>query len=332
MPSTDRISVSKPRSVPQDGFSRGRSEDIDEHAHFVAEVDQRYRQLGTGRFNGSYRLVRLEAVTAFEEFTYPEVVQRGWFEPGLALVFPLHASGEAWFCGQHLQPGQIAVFDGAREFMFRTPSQLQLGVLMLKEEFVSMTFGNGVRPTFGDSIRNTVVRSAAEQRAVGEQFAAVMRIGTLLEANDQPAPGLQRDLLDDLQRLVLSLMPMDDEQIGGRSNARLTHLVVARALDIIHAGVAEGISVYEVCAALQLSRRYLQSCFEGVLGVNPARYILRQRLLAARSLLLKRAGGGATVATAATEYGFWHLGRFAHYYRQMFGESPGCTLAAQRHG
>ena len=37
-----------------------------------------------------------------------------------------------------------------------------------------------------------------------------------------------------------------------------------------------------------------------------------------------------SVTQTAMRWGFFHLGRFAQYYRELFGETPGETLRSRR--
>lgn len=81
-----------------------------------------------------------------------------------------------------------------------------------------------------------------------------------------------------------------------------------------------------LCEVSGLSIRGVEYLFRDYLGVSPTTYLRHQRLHEARRRLLgARQGGGAPVGTVksiALDLGFWHLGRFARYYRDFFGESP----------
>src|ERR1700733_9523274 len=61
------------------------------------------------------------------------------------------------------------------------------------------------------------------------------------------------------------------------------------------------------------------------LGVSPTQYLVLRGMHAVRRSLLKGDPAMARVTTIATEHGFWELGRFAHKYRQIFGETPSKT-------
>jgi AraC family transcriptional regulator, ethanolamine operon transcriptional activator len=43
-------------------------------------------------------------------------------------------------------------------------------------------------------------------------------------------------------------------------------------------------------------------------------------------MLLRADPRSTRVIDVATEWGFWHMGHFAHDYRVMFGEAPSQTL------
>jgi AraC family ethanolamine operon transcriptional activator len=55
-----------------------------------------------------------------------------------------------------------------------------------------------------------------------------------------------------------------------------------------------------------------------------------ERLQDVRRALSDSGTGQATVASIATEYGFYELGRFAGAYKEAFGEVPSETLRGSR--
>jgi transcriptional regulator GlxA family with amidase domain len=82
----------------------------------------------------------------------------------------------------------------------------------------------------------------------------------------------------------------------------------------------------ELCALIGVSERTLRSCCTEFLGISPTRYVLLQRLKAARIGLRDADTATASVAEIAGGCGFTELGRFAVAYRAAFGESPSTTL------
>ena len=62
-------------------------------------------------------------------------------------------------------------------------------------------------------------------------------------------------------------------------------------------------------------------------GMSVHRYLRLRRLHLARAALLSGGRSVSHVKIAALSYGFWHLGRFAQDYRELFGELPSDTIA-----
>jgi AraC family ethanolamine operon transcriptional activator len=74
----------------------------------------------------------------------------------------------------------------------------------------------------------------------------------------------------------------------------------------------------------KIGARTLNTAFQEVTGESPMQFIKRRRLNAARHAL--STGKAESVKSTALDHGFWHLGRFAHEYRNLFGEGPSETL------
>ena len=58
-------------------------------------------------------------------------------------------------------------------------------------------------------------------------------------------------------------------------------------------------------------------------------FLLTARLQHVHAELLST-GGTSTLTDIATRYGFWHLGRFSRYYRDVYGRLPSVALRRVR--
>lgn len=78
----------------------------------------------------------------------------------------------------------------------------------------------------------------------------------------------------------------------------------------------------DLAAMAGMSLRALQAGFREVVGMSPTACLRAARLDRVRAEIR----AGASVTDAATRWGFFHLGRFAAYYRERFGELPSRTV------
>ncbi|MER5890927.1 helix-turn-helix domain-containing protein [Streptomyces sp. NPDC001941] len=102
---------------------------------------------------------------------------------------------------------------------------------------------------------------------------------------------------------------------------------VRRAMAYCEEHAAEPVSVADMAVAARVSPRTLQECFRSHFGTTPVAHLRRVRLDRVHQDLLRIADGSesGTVAEAATRWGFTHLGRFAAYYRETYGQVPSRT-------
>jgi AraC-like DNA-binding protein len=83
-------------------------------------------------------------------------------------------------------------------------------------------------------------------------------------------------------------------------------------------------SVSELCLVAHVSERTLREAFTEEYQVPPTQFFRAWALTEAHARLSH--GDVAKVTDVAIELGFEHLGRFAHHYREIYGEPPSSTL------
>lgn len=112
---------------------------------------------------------------------------------------------------------------------------------------------------------------------------------------------------DDIQREPLSYFV-------GTSQPRLTE-----AISLMEANLEEILTLDEIAAYLQISRRHLERLFFQYVGCSPSKYYVELRLRQARLLLLR---SKMPVREIGISCGFVNAPHFSKSYKQYFGRSP----------
>lgn len=301
-----------------------RCADAQEQAGVLPGWNQAYWQLSQGAFDGSVRAVTFDGTYVFIESANRALLQRGHLAHGtLAVAVPLRLDGAARFCGSACTFDQAYLYSGRDGFEFCSPADHQVAGIALSPELVRALGLNHGRADLLERLGDRAhVRSAQPQalesmRRLVSGLVEAFSTTPVLVANRHTRAALKDaiianvcDLLEDTG--ATAEMPLQ---------VRARWALVARARELIDAAPHEPMNVASLCAALAVSRRTLQYCFQDVLGLSPIAYLRALRLNGARRALL----GGAGVTDAALDWGFWHLGQFAADYRKMFGELPSST-------
>ena len=104
-------------------------------------------------------------------------------------------------------------------------------------------------------------------------------------------------------------------------------VLIARAEEAARQGAS--VRVADLARAAGVSVRTLYRASTRHLGGPPVARLRLTRLQQVRRRLLEP-DPGETITSAATEWGFFHLGRFSELYRRHFGEMPSETLRRAR--
>jgi len=145
-----------------------------------------------------------------------------------------------------------------------------------------------------------------------------------LRASCTPAlAAAYRDVL--LAGLAALIAPSPARGVARHVGVRL----VRRACEFIREAAGEPLRMSDVAGALGVSLRHLQAGFRDHLGTTPQNFLRDCRLERAHRMLSFPSENETTAAIART-CGFGHLGEFAGYYRQRYGEPPSETLSRWR--
>ena len=119
----------------------------------------------------------------------------------------------------------------------------------------------------------------------------------------------------------LSLRPV-------HGTSRISALIGQLAHDL-RDGTVPAVRATDLARAAGVSVRTVYRASARHLGGPPLARLRDSRLRQVRRRLLE-AAPDETVTSVATEWGFFHLGRFSCLYRRLFGESPSQTLRRVR--
>lgn len=144
-----------------------------------------------------------------------------------------------------------------------------------------------------------------------------------IEADDQPLSSVRvrRSLEEAIVSLVLDLRHNYSDRLRDGA-VGVSPYYVKRAEDFIRTNLTEEIDLDDIVRASGVSKRSLHAGFRRFLGTTPIAFLKRLRLEAARNELQSARLNSKSVTEVATEYGFFHLSKFARDFKQQFGLLP----------
>jgi AraC-like DNA-binding protein len=212
------------------------------------------------------------------------------------LAAPMNGTGSGQLNGEPLSPGNLLAFGGSAEVAGASGAPLHCGIL-------------------------TVAPSALE------------RIATALGVKSHPPGEGEFRVASVVDRGRLSrAFDLLSHTVYHHEDATLTTReadAIERAfLEIAVRSLAGGSSLSSgLCEASGVSERRVRSAFYECYQMSPTAYLRVAALNAVRRDLVEGPRLRDAVSHAATDWGFWHLSRFAAQYRALFGESPRHTLS-----
>ena len=153
----------------------------------------------------------------------------------------------------------------------------------------------------------------------------LLEITGRLEAVHADPPLAKLMMLDDRFYRALALLFSPGLEDADLERARPLRREIARLCEYMRANLTEPINLTKMERISGLSARLLQYAFRRSFGLTPIEWLRRERLHAARRLILDRRRD-ASITAIALEFGF-SPSQFALYYRALFHERPSETRA-----
>ncbi|WP_339934989.1 AraC family transcriptional regulator [Vreelandella glaciei] len=120
-------------------------------------------------------------------------------------------------------------------------------------------------------------------------------------------------------RLAATLLGSLKARLGTTANSNQQRLDLTRINRFIRQHLAEDLRVADLARLACLSEAHFSDCFRAQTGLSPWQYVKRQRLHAARQLVLQ---SRLPLTDIAIQTGFANQGALSHAFRRSYGLSP----------
>lgn len=298
------------------------STDVDEHSAMMTGWDLSYNQISSGPFRGELLEFGLGSMQLARDRTNQAMVKKGAAPEGsVSFSFPLSSSGSIYCSGNVLPDSCVLAARAGNLPDVRLPQYVDVisvsmdqKVLERELEIHGVVFDHltppKLYPLSGSGIANDL-----------KEIIEGLERAQWIEANLASEVWCIQ-VRDSILSRLLDVLPSDKSVVVTPTAQKR---LVDRACDYALSQLDEPLSILDLCRDLGASRRKLQYCFQGTLGINAVAYLRALRLNAVHRELRGRTST-VSVQDIATRWGFSHLSRFSREYREMFGECPSQTL------
>lgn len=283
-------------------------------------------QVGRGRLRGELGFIPL-AGTGLRSVQYSvDLCITGTGSPDYAhILFVVDAPAPIAVSGAGVGRGGMVLIDGGSSVDARIGGGVTwVGMQLPAARFSSLWQGAGStdilargHPVLGQADRGS---DAALREALAEIDRLARRRPELFE-DSAWLFNVERMLLD----LYMAALVSGIEPAGDARQPLQARRIIGTVNAFVSAHEEVRPSIAELCSTLKLGQRRLERAFLDVLGLRPNQYLRLRALNLTREALMDPRNANESVTRCAVRHGFWHFGRFAGYYKALFGETPSET-------
>ncbi|MGO9158459.1 helix-turn-helix domain-containing protein [Mycobacterium sp.] len=243
------------------------------------------------------------------------------------LVAPVNRTGTGQLNGEPLIPGNLLAFGGSAQVAGASGAPLKCCILSIARSALERTAtALGIKshlPGDGEFRVAPVVDRGRLSRAF-DLLSCSIDHHKDAALTEHEAYVIERAFLEIAARSLAG----DSSRSPPCQSARLTSAKIARTCeDYARKWRYQNVTLADLCEASGVSERRVRSAFYECYQMSPTAYLRVAALNAVRRELVEGPRLRDAVSRAATDWGFWHLSRFAAQYRALFGESPRHTLS-----
>jgi AraC family transcriptional regulator len=220
----------------------------------------------------------------------------------------------------HMQPGQVAILPAMSPFSVRTRNSGAFLAVGFDPQFLQLAAHELIDPDRMELLMRV---------AFDEPLLSHVALGLKREAEAGCPNGrcYGETLANALAVHLVS--HFGSRRVNLRDSGRgLAKYQLGRAIEFIHAHLAEDVSLVSLAGAAGLSPFHFARLFKRSTGLSPHQYLLRCRVESARGLLMR---SKASIAEVAVEVGFCDQSHLAAHFKRVYGVSPKAFLQQVRH-
>jgi AraC family ethanolamine operon transcriptional activator len=313
--------------VPHHFYTGRQTHDDETHRDCMTGWRCVYEHIGRQSFRGEVTELWLYPFQIIRERLDQPCLVRGVAWPG-ALVFMsvTEAQGNFSVGGRAVRPNELTILPRDFEFEGLNSAPVESLAIAVKEaalvEFARFECGANIS---AESLRHSIAITDSE--AVNEYRRSVICILEELQARPLllDEERFRAELRVQVLRMLVGMMVAHIPSAQRLSPPTTRSYVVEKAAQYMEVHLADPMEMFHLCRAVRVCSRTLRYSFEEVVGVSPTQYLMALRLGRVRRALLQD-GASTNVQCVAARFGFTHMGRFARFYFDAFGERPSDTL------
>ena len=227
--------------------------------------------------------------------------------------------GESRWCGVPLQKGSVVVYPpGTEHFAIAHPGLRLSYVLADPEPLMTLADRYGISAEIPEARRLLEIPASPATSRMGrvlDGLTCAAAAGEQLEKYTEP-----------VLAAVAGVLEGRPSAMSREPSTKLDSRTIVRACIDYAEATQCAPSLGELCAAAHVSERRLRSAFTEEFDLPPTAFFRTWALDRVHHRLRAAEPTQESVTAIAADLGFEHYGRFAGYYRDVYGEKPSETL------